>query len=228
MITGIFAVLFVLIELVVPETARGSHNSDLKLVDTSFEETADATTLEIKVRNTSEKVAYLGKAKFNVERTWELRSTIFPGHVPVSRNHDIALTPEGTPYTRTVELSETVDPDGVESFTFTFALDDRARAYSEKTNYVFLTTVDLVYPRDNKAISSEKLLLVRELPWQQAESGIKTYFPYGITGPVDRHQEWFFRAVHAHNAHVVDEISQIEGTKSQSLNKLIRAISEHK
>ena len=53
MIAGILAVLIVLIELVVPAIARGFHDSDLELVDASFEETAEATTLDIKVRNTS-------------------------------------------------------------------------------------------------------------------------------------------------------------------------------
>ncbi len=227
MIAGILAVLIVLIELVVPAIGRGFHDSNLELVDASFEETAEATTLDIKVRNTSEKVAYLREANFNVERTWELRSTIFPGYVPVSRNHDVALTPDGAPYTRSVRLSQSIDPEEVDRLTFTFALKDHERAYSKKTNYVFLTTVDLVYDRDDKVTSSEKLLFVRELPWQQAESGIETYFPYGILGPVDHHQDPFFTAVRAHNAKVVDEISRIEGTKSQSLNKLIRYNSQN-
>jgi len=226
-IAGFFALLVVLVEVVVPMIAQTwSNKSDLELVDASFEETAEATTLDIKVRNTSGKVAYLREANFNVERTWELWSTIFPARVPVSRDYDVTLTPDGTPYTRTVKLSQRIDPNEVDRFTFTLALNDRVRAYSEKTNYVFLTTVDLVYDRDDKVTSSETLLFVRELPWQQAESGIKTYFPCGITGAVDREQEPSFRAVRDHNARVVDEISRIEGTKSQSLDKLIRYISQ--
>jgi hypothetical protein len=205
---------------------RSVNRCDLELVDATFEESAEATTLDIKVRNTGEKVAYLSEANFNVERTWELWSTIFPARVPVSANYDVTLTPAGTPYTRTVKLSQSIDPNEVERFTFTLTLNDRARAYSEKTNYVFLTTVDLVYDEDDRVTSSEELLFVRELPWQQAESGVKTYFPYGVPGPVDRHQDPFFRAVRAHNAQVVDEISRIEGTKSQSLEVLIRYISQ--
>jgi hypothetical protein len=227
MIAGIFTVLVVLIELVVPAIAKAWHDSDLELVGASFEETAEATTLDINVRNTGEKVAYLREANFNVERTWELWSTIFPGRVPVSGNYDVTLTPDGTPYTKTVELSQSIDPNEVERYKFTFALNDRARAYSEKTNYVFLTTIDLVYDEDEKVVSSERFLFVRELPWQQAGSGVKSYFPYGVPGPVDRHQDPFFRAVRTHNAQVVDEISRVEGTKSQSLKKLIRDIPEH-
>jgi hypothetical protein len=68
---------------------RSVNESDLELVDASFEESAEATTLDIKVRNTGEKVAYLNEANFNVERTWELWSTIFPGRVPVSGNYDV-------------------------------------------------------------------------------------------------------------------------------------------
>jgi hypothetical protein len=226
-IAGGFALLVLLVEVVVPMIAQTwSDESNLELVDASFEETAEATTLDIKVRNTSRKVAHLKEANINVEKTWELWSTIFPARVPVSRNHDVTLTPDGAPYTRTVNLSQSIDPNEVERFTFSFALNDRARAYSEKTNYVFLTTLDLVYVRGDEVASSEKLLFVRELPWQQAESGIKTYFPHGVPGPVDRHQEPSFRAVRGHNAQVVDEISRIEGTKSQSLNKLIRYNSQ--
>jgi hypothetical protein len=227
-VAGVFAALIVLIELLVPAIAGRFHRSDLELVDASFEETAEATTLDIKVRNTGEKVAYLREANVNVERTWELWSTIFPGHVPVSGNYDVALTPEGDPYTKTVKLSQSIGPHEVDRFTLTFALNDRARAYSEKTNYVFLTTVELIYDRDEQVTTSEKLLFVRELPWQQAESGIKTYFPYGITGRVNRPQDSPLRALRAHNAQVVDEISRIDGAKSQSLNKLIRYTSEHK
>ncbi len=226
-IAGGFALLVLLVEVVVPMIAQTwSDESDLELVDASFEETAEATTLDIKVRNTSGKVAYPKEVNINVEKTWELWSTIFPARVPVSRNHDVTLTPDGAPYTRTVNLSQSIDPNEVERFTFSFALNDRARAYSEKTNYVFLTTVDLVYDGDDKVISSEEFLFVRELPWQQAESGIKTYFPYGISGPADRHHRPSSRAVRAHNAQVVDEISRIEGTKSQSLEELIRYISQ--
>jgi hypothetical protein len=155
-----------------------------------------------------------------------LWSTIFPARVPMSRNHDVALTPAGTPYTKTVRLSQTIDPNEVRRFTFTFALNDRARAYSEKTNYVFLTTMDLVYNRVDKVTNSEKLLFIRELPWQQAESGVRTYFPSGNTGPADRHHNHSLQAIRDHNARVVDEISRIEGTKSQSLDKLTRYISQ--
>jgi hypothetical protein len=226
-IAGVFALLVLLVEVVVPMIVQTwSDESNLELVDASFEETAEATTLNIKVRNTSGKVAYLKEANFNVEKTWELWSTIFPARVPVSRNHDVTLAPDGAPYTRTVKLSQRIDPNEVDRFTFSFALNDRARAYSEKTNYVFLISLDLIDDRDNEVASSEKLLFVRELPWQQAESGIKTYFPYGNTGPVVRHQEPSFRAVRAHNAQDVDEISRIEGTKSQSLDKLTRYISQ--
>jgi hypothetical protein len=226
-IAGGLALLVVLVEVVVPMIAQTwSDESNLELVDASFEETAEATTLDIKVRNTSGKVAHLKEANINVEKTWELWSTIFPAHVPVSRDYDVTLTPDGTPYTRTVKLSQRIDPNEVDRFTFSLALNDRARAYSEKTNYVFLTTVDLVDDRDDEVASSEKLLFVRELPWQQAESGIKTYFPYGNTGSADRHREPSFRAVRAHNAQVVDEISRMESTKSQSLGKLTRYISQ--
>jgi len=226
-IVGVFALLVVLVEVVVPMIAQTwSDESDLELVDAGLEETAETTTLDIRVRNTSSKVAYLKDANINVEKTWELWSTLFPARVPVSRNYDVTLTPDGAPYTRTLRVSQSIDPNEVERFTFSFALNDRARAYSEKTNYVFLTTVDLVYGRDDRVSSSEKLLFVRELPWQQAESGIKTYFPYGISGPADRHHRPSSRAVRAHNAQVVDEISRIEGSKSQSLGRLVRDISE--
>jgi hypothetical protein len=205
---------------------RPVNQSDLELVGASFEESAEATTLDIKVRNTGEEVAYLKEANFNVERTWQLWSTIFPGRVPVSGNYDVTLTPADTPYTRTVELSKRIDPNEVERFTFTLTLNDRARAYSAKTNYVFLTTVDLVYDEDDKVISSEELLFVRELPWQQAESGVKTYFPYGDPGPLVDDQEVSFRKVRAHNEEVVDEIGRIEGIKTQTLEKLIGYISQ--
>jgi hypothetical protein len=109
---------------------------------------------------------------------------------------------------------------------FTLTLNDRASAYSEKTNYVFLTTVDLVYDEDDKVMSSENLLFVRELPWQQAESGVKIYFPYGDPGLLDDDQEVSFRKVRAYNEEVVDEIGRIEGIKSQTLEELIGYISQ--
>jgi hypothetical protein len=225
-IAGGFALLVVLVEVVPMIDQIWSDESDLEVLDTSFEETAEATALDIRVRNTSGKVAHLKEANINVEKTWELWSTIFPARVPVSANYDVSLTPDGTPYTRTVKLSQGIDPNEVERFTITFALNDRAKAYSENTNYVFLTTVDLVYDRDYKVTSSEELLFVRELLWQQAKSGIKTYFPYGNSGLVNCYQKPSFRAVRAHNAQVVNEISRIEGTRSQGLDKLIRYISQ--
>jgi hypothetical protein len=219
--------IFTLFSPITAELFRRSvHESDLEVVDASFEESAEATSLDIKVRNAGEKVAYLKEANFNVERTWELWSTIFPARVPVSGNNDVALTVAGTPYTRSVELSQSIEPNQVDRFTLTLTLNDRARAHSEKTIYVFLTTVDVVYDKDDKFASTEKLLFVRELPWQQAQSGVKTYFPSEVPGPVDRHQEPYFKAIRAHNVEVVDEIIRIEGTKSRSLRELIRYISQ--
>src|SRR5215216_2662671 len=101
--------------------------SDLELVDVSFsEESNEATTLDIKVRNTGEKVAYLKEADFRVERTWELRSLHFPIWVPVSQNYDVTLSPSDTPYTRTVKLSQAIEPNEVDRFTFTLALNNLA------------------------------------------------------------------------------------------------------
>jgi len=222
-ILGIFTLLGPITSVLLQ---RSVNTSDLELVDATFEESAEATTLDIKVRNTGEEVAYLKEANFNVERTWELWSTIFPGRVPVTGNYDVSLTPADTPYTRTVKLSERVDPEEVDRVTFTLTLNDRAKAYSEKTNYVFLTTVDLVYDEDDMVMSSENLLFIRELPWQQAESGVKTYYPYEGPGALDGDQGMSFRKVRAHNEDVVDEIGRIEGIRSQSLEALIRYISQ--
>lgn len=202
---------------------NSNDDSKLELVDASFsKESNEATTLDIKVRNVGEKIAYLKEANFRVEKTWELRSTTYPELVPVSGNYDVTLKPTGTPYTKTVKLSQGIKPGAVDRFSFTLVMNERARDYAGNVNYVFLVTLDLIYDGDDKVTSTPNLLFIRELPWEQSVS----YFPYGVPGDEDASQDPYFEAVRAHNAQVVAEISVVDGTKSESLKKLIRYISK--
>lgn len=211
-----------LVELALLVIAQIGNDSDLELVDVSFgTESGKATTLDVKVRNTGEKIAYLKEADFRVERVWELRSAASPAVVQVSGNYDVILDPTGAPYVRTFKLSQGVKPNAVDRFTFSLALNERARSAAD-ANYVFLTEMDLVYDEDDKVVGSGTLLFVRDVPWQDAE----LYFPRGAPGPEDANNDPFYKAVREHNAQVVDEIGATEGTKSESLEKLIRYISE--
>ena len=218
---GIIAGIFVVLAPIVSEITQGwFDDSDLELVDASLEEAEEATTLDIKVRNTGEKVAYLKEADFNVEKVWELRSPVVPDPAPVSRNYDVALSPNGAPYTRTERLSQSIEPNKVDRFTFTLSLNDRASLEAENIQYVFLITVDLVYAADDKVISSDNLLFVRRPAFDEPR---KYFFPNA--NPNDPDEQWFAN-IHADNEQVLDEVRAIEGIKSESLKQLIHYTSQ--
>jgi hypothetical protein len=203
-----------------------TNDSNLELVDvglkedgpttvkedgpTTVELDSPATVVDIELRNTGRKVAYLKEANVNVEKTWKLQSNIFPRYVGSSHNYDVLLAPTGAPYTKTKDLEQEVIPDKGDRFTFTIGLDP-PRIDPGNIQYVFLVALDLIYDEDNKIVSSKKLLIV-DLPTHDPKY---YFFPNAPANSV-------FERWHNHNLEVLDEIRAIESTKSKDLKTLIR------
>jgi hypothetical protein len=182
--------------------------SNLELVDVSIlKESQRATTLDVKVRNTGGQVAFLKEADFEVQRVWELRSAVFAERVRSTYSYDVMLSPKGAPYNRTEKLAQRIDPNGVDRFTLDLALDPRAKLDTETgtIEYVFLIDMNLTYNEDNEVVSSEKVLLVQPLPYEN--------------------EAYSFRTVRAHNQEVAEEVDSTEGIKSENVERVIRYLS---
>jgi hypothetical protein len=189
------------------------NESNLEIVDATFtKETGEATTLDVKVRNTGKKVAYLKEARFEINRVWQLESGVYPYPVRITKDYDATLVPDGAPYTKIKKLSQGIGPNKVDRFTFTFSLSNDARWEAENIQYVFLMDLALVSDEDNKVATSDDLLFVRDTAW-----GYRNYF-----FPKSDHSYWF---VTLKNQRALGEIRRIEGPKSKSLKKLIQAYS---
>jgi hypothetical protein len=180
----------------------------LQLVDISFIESDEFPKLDIKIRNTGEKVAFLKQANFKVRKIWRLRPLILPNAVKVSWNYNVMLPISGTPYSISKSISQSIEPNAVDRFTFTLGND----AQTGLEEYVFLMTVELIYDEDDKSLTSPNLLFAA----RGACEILSAYSPGGD----------FAKNITIQNKRLVTEINRIDGIKSKRLKELIRVISE--
>lgn len=137
-----------------PEVKSGS----LEVVDVQFQEKVEGfPVLDIKLRNTGE-VSFLKSAIFKVEKAWTFESYYCPNAEPASWNYDVLLPIAGTPYERSVPISQSVKPQDVDRFTFTLGND--APPILGMTKYVFLLVVEFVYDEDDKRLTTPPISFI--------------------------------------------------------------------
>lgn len=100
-------------------------------------------------------------------------------------------------------ISQSLAPNEVDRFTFTIANNNDS---GYPNGYVFLVTLKLVYNEDDKTLVSKNLLFfTRSASEVQASTQIGDYA----------------MRVTMQNKKIVEEISQVEGIRSDKLNGLI-------
>lgn len=122
--------------------------ANLELVDVGAAREEDGSaTLDIKVRNTGEQVAFIKSAEFEiVEMRFPTSGTVSP-----SAEYQVEFpSPDQLPYTFTVALSQSVDPMGataVDRFTIRAGIPEGSRARSYTLSLRLLYNEDKETPK---------------------------------------------------------------------------------
>ncbi len=121
------------------------------------------------------------------------------------------LPTNGAPYSIPKHISQSIEPNAVDRFTFTFVND-------AKTNddFIFQMKLELISDENDKSLTSPNLLFIAP-----GRSGLYTE----LVVPEDVNGTKIFDRYTVGNKLIVAEINNIEGIKSERLNELIRAFS---
>jgi len=206
-VAGILAITGAIVSALIPVIPALFGESSLQLVDVSFIDSGEFPVLDIKLRNTGDKIAFLKRADFEVEKIWTLEATVFPSAEEVSQNYNVILPLSGDPYSISKSISQSIKPNNVDRFTFTLGNDGGG----PPRFYVYLMTVKLVYDEDDKSLKTQRLLFVTE------RAGPPLSF--ALMGP-------FAKDRFIKNQGIMTEINEIDAMKSERLKETISYFAE--
>ena len=135
--------------------ARAPSDSDLRLVSAEFVSAeADGTPrLDVLLRNPGDKVAFLKRADFVVQRADVLDTTTTSrGAIPPLASYEVVLPSDGLPQRVSVAIAQSIAPNAVDRFSFALYPDVRPGH-----RYGFWIDLALVYDEDNKALERKEL-----------------------------------------------------------------------
>jgi len=127
----------------------------IKIVDTEFVEGEEGYFIDIKLRNSGDKVAYLKKIEFNMYDIYAMinpQITDYELIMPTAA-YDIVLNEEGK---QIFSLSQAVSPNGVDRFRIKVA----SSIADTRMVTVYYFSFVLYYNEDNKTSESQKYIAV--------------------------------------------------------------------
>jgi hypothetical protein len=177
----------------------------------SFVETDELPLLDFKLRNSGKEVAFIKRAEIRVEQNWTLHWPTAGGAAPPSWNYDLVLPTTGAPYVASVDLSQTVDPNGVDRFTITVSPDEHITPFAD---YIYSMEVKLIYDEDNKEVSTGPLVYMVGYPkWFNKLERPSGELPSTVPG------SW--KQQYDENREIAEEISKVEGKRNERLEALL-------
>ncbi|MBI2660562.1 hypothetical protein HYX07_05355 [Candidatus Woesearchaeota archaeon] len=191
--------------LVVIILSNNIFDSKLKIVSIDIIEKGKFPTLDIKIRNNGNHVAFIKYAEIEVLNMWELKPYIVADYEPASWNYDLILPDKKTPYKERIEISQSIPYKGVDRFNITLGFNSTSFEHR-----VYHIRFRLFYDEDDKLIESGEMLLFI----QSSGELHGTYSPGGE----------FLKERQLHNNRVIVEIEQTKAIKSKSLIKIISEI----
>jgi hypothetical protein len=115
--------------------------------------------LDVKLRNTGGSVAFLKRATFRVTQAWKIDwpqpQGAGPGHP--TWDYDVDFPKTSDPFTVSHNLSQIIDPNGIDRFTVTLGEEGEQEV---TTTYVYLMTIDLIHDEDSKVVSTRNILVM--------------------------------------------------------------------
>ena len=175
------------------------------------------TILDFKIRNVGNKVAFIHKAIFNVKKIWQLKPFSEPlGPVKVSYNYDIRLYLDRYPYTFEKSISQEVNANNVDRFTFTLG-NDTLSYQLQYRDLIFEMKIVLVYNEDNRKIETTNLLFSPGTGSIDSSYFLSKYvLPNGISS-----SSKYAKVILSNNEKVFSDISYIKAKRNSRVNELI-------
>lgn len=222
-IGGVFSIIGAVIAILLSTIFNifQSYDSELHLVDINFLENDELIKLDIKVRNKGEKVSFLKRAEFEIERIWQLTPIVTTmGYRSPSHNYDILLSTSKVPYSISKSISQNVNSNSVDRFTFTLSTD------KPKGGYIFLLIIKLIYDEDNESLKSPNLMFVTGEP---DEYNPREFWKHIDSQSLISHWDLMIDEMKkntAKNKQIIRDIDKIEAIKSECLKRLAHDIRE--
>ena len=117
------------------------------------ETTLVAVTLDIKLRNASNEVAFLKQAILHVQQVWALKPVFHTGLMALpSANYDVEIPSKDAPFIVTKAISQSIPPNDVDRFKLTMHC---------QTHHLFLANLQLIYDAANKILTSGNLIFAQ-------------------------------------------------------------------
>lgn len=183
------------------------QGANLLLVDAVVNDEQEGyPTLELKLRNTGQEVAFLKKAQFHITNVYGLSSGLMFKRVPVSWNYNVLL-PSTAPLIVDTDLSQSIQPNEVDRFTITLG----AKEFLSDSSQVYRVQLSLIYNEDNRRLDTDNFLFFIKYP---AATLAATSIP--------EHQ---FKAAKK-NLVVAKSISSLQGVRTESVSKFIKYYEE--
>jgi hypothetical protein len=158
-IAGFFTIGPGMIAAIVALTQPGP-DSRASLVDVGFIKGLIFPKVDIRIRNTGEKVAVLKRVIIHVERVWKLEPTwMYASALEPTKNYDVNLPSKEPPYEVNLSISQTVPPNDADRFTISMGRSDLKEI---DAGYVYLFDMEILYDEDDKKISTPKLLFLTD------------------------------------------------------------------
>jgi hypothetical protein len=191
-------------------------SGELELVDASFlddETTLVSVTLDIKLRNASNEVAFLKQAILYVQQVWTLKPVFHTGALALpSANYDVEIPANDAPFIVAKAISQSIPPNDVDRFKLTMHC---------QTHHLFLANLQLIYDAANKMLTSRNLIF--------AQSGSSCTYPALLPEELKKAEEgtlwktgwqasWWQRERECirHNSIVRDETRGKEGIRNRT------------
>jgi hypothetical protein len=192
---------------ILPQYCPTRRSADVQLVEARIVDTDKFPKVDIKLRNSGTGVAFLKGANIRVNRVWRFEPVAAPAEVPVSWNYDVLLAPVDSPYMKTVPISQSIEPDGVDRFTITLGVD----AKPTMDVFVYQVAIELRYNEDERIVRTGDLLYA-------ATTASETAAMTGV--PLD-----MARRIWTRNRQLAEEIKSADGAKSARLESFLHQVT---
>jgi len=207
-IGGIFVIVATVLGKVLNIIQLSTSKAAVKIVDISLIDTIRfPTVLDVKVRNTGNNPAFIKRAEFHVAKVYSLKRSEYLKFIEVSGSYDVELQCSDTPYVTAIDLSQGIEPKGVDRFRFSFGCKD----YSVEKVLVAATKVKLIYNESNDVAESKDVIFVIQPQWQ-------------ICGSTAMEEETITQCI-KYNIIVLEEIARSKAVKSEGVKNLINQMA---
>ena len=133
-------------------TTPSRKTAQLSIVDILLSEGDYTLNLDIKVRNNSDEVIFLKKARINILDYISIPEPAMPSAVPASFSYDAQLPVRGN---AEINISQVVKPNDVDRFIFKVSGEGE---YPFLGLFLYYFSIDLIFNEDNRVVSPKRIL----------------------------------------------------------------------